>query len=37
MITRGNGGVIINISSISRHGNRGRSNFAAAKAWEWLQ
>ena len=31
MIQRG-GGVIINISSISRHGNFGQSNYAAAKA-----
>lgn len=26
------GGVIVNISSIARHGNRGQSNYAAAKA-----
>jgi 3-oxoacyl-[acyl-carrier protein] reductase len=32
MIRAGNGGVIINISSISRHGNAGQSNYAAAKA-----
>lgn len=32
MIQRGAGGVIINISSISRHGNFGQSNYAAAKA-----
>ncbi|MGB0514996.1 MAG: SDR family NAD(P)-dependent oxidoreductase, partial [Wenzhouxiangellaceae bacterium] len=32
MIRRGNGGIIINISSISRHGNFGQSNYAAAKA-----
>jgi len=32
MIRRGGGGVIINISSISRHGNFGQSNYAAAKA-----
>ena len=32
MITQGNGGVIINISSISRAGNIGQSNYAAAKA-----
>ncbi|HTP39081.1 MAG TPA: SDR family oxidoreductase [Steroidobacteraceae bacterium] len=32
MIRLGNGGVIINISSISRHGNAGQSNYAAAKA-----
>ncbi|MBS0388186.1 MAG: SDR family oxidoreductase [Proteobacteria bacterium] len=32
MIKLGNGGVIVNISSISRHGNVGQSNYAAAKA-----
>ncbi|MDN5869505.1 MAG: SDR family oxidoreductase [Nitrococcus sp.] len=32
MIERGRGGVIINISSISRAGNIGQSNYAAAKA-----
>ena len=32
MIKLGNGGVIINISSISRHGNVGQSNYTAAKA-----
>ncbi|MDH3762429.1 MAG: SDR family oxidoreductase [Gammaproteobacteria bacterium] len=32
MIRSGKGGVIINISSISRHGNPGQSNYAAAKA-----
>lgn len=32
MIRGGKGGVIINISSISRHGNPGQSNYAAAKA-----
>jgi 3-oxoacyl-[acyl-carrier protein] reductase len=32
MIALGNGGVIINISSISRHGNAGQSNYSAAKA-----
>lgn len=32
MIERGNGGVIINISSISRVGNAGQSNYSAAKA-----
>jgi 3-oxoacyl-[acyl-carrier protein] reductase len=32
MITLGNGGVIINISSVSRHGNAGQSNYSAAKA-----
>ncbi|HVN99515.1 MAG TPA: SDR family oxidoreductase [Steroidobacteraceae bacterium] len=32
MIRLGNGGVIVNISSISRHGNVGQSNYAAAKA-----
>jgi len=28
----GSGGVIVNVSSISRHGNAGQSNYAAAKA-----
>jgi 3-oxoacyl-[acyl-carrier protein] reductase len=32
MIERGNGGVIVNISSISRAGNAGQSNYSAAKA-----
>lgn len=32
MIKSGKGGVIINISSISRHGNFGQTNYAAAKA-----
>lgn len=32
MITLGNGGVIINTSSISRAGNIGQSNYSAAKA-----
>ena len=32
MIRNGQGGVIINISSISRAGNIGQSNYAAAKA-----
>jgi 3-oxoacyl-[acyl-carrier protein] reductase len=32
MITLGNGGVIINISSISKAGNAGQSNYSAAKA-----
>ena len=32
MIKLGNGGVIINISSVSRHGNVGQSNYSAAKA-----
>jgi 3-oxoacyl-[acyl-carrier protein] reductase len=32
MVQLGNGGVIINISSISRHGNVGQSNYTAAKA-----
>ncbi len=32
MIKLGNGGVIINVSSISRAGNVGQSNYAAAKA-----
>jgi 3-oxoacyl-[acyl-carrier protein] reductase len=32
MIKAGNGGVIVNISSISRHGNAGQTNYSAAKA-----
>src|ERR1700694_1132629 len=32
MIERGNGGVIVNISSISRAGNAGQSNYSAAKS-----
>lgn len=32
MITKGNPGVIINISSISRAGNAGQTNYSAAKA-----
>jgi 3-oxoacyl-[acyl-carrier protein] reductase len=32
MVTLGHGGVIVNISSISRHGNAGQSNYSAAKA-----
>jgi 3-oxoacyl-[acyl-carrier protein] reductase len=32
MITLGNGGVIVNISSISRAGNMGQSNYSAAKS-----
>ena len=32
MVKAGRGGVVINISSISRHGNAGQSNYAAAKA-----
>ena len=32
MVTLGNGGVIISISSISRHGNAGQTNYTAAKA-----
>lgn len=32
MIALGNGGVIVNISSISRHGNVGQTNYTAAKA-----
>ncbi|SFR77487.1 3-oxoacyl-[acyl-carrier protein] reductase [Marinobacter daqiaonensis] len=32
MIENGDEGVIINISSISRHGNMGQSNYSAAKA-----
>ncbi len=32
MVQAGRGGVLVNISSISRHGNRGQSNYVAAKA-----
>jgi 3-oxoacyl-[acyl-carrier protein] reductase len=32
MIRHGCGGVIINISSVSRHGNAGQTNYSAAKA-----
>jgi 3-oxoacyl-[acyl-carrier protein] reductase len=32
MIRAGNGGVIVNISSVSRAGNAGQSNYSAAKA-----
>lgn len=32
MVETGAQGVIVNISSIARHGNRGQSNYAAAKA-----
>ena len=32
MVTLGNGGVIVNISSISRQGNAGQTNYAAAKS-----
>ncbi len=32
MIRAGKGGVIINISSISRHGNMGQTNYSAAKS-----
>jgi 3-oxoacyl-[acyl-carrier protein] reductase len=32
MVKLGHGGVIVNISSISRHGNAGQSNYSAAKA-----
>jgi 3-oxoacyl-[acyl-carrier protein] reductase len=32
MILRGNGGLIVNISSISREGNPGQTNYSAAKA-----
>ena len=32
MVELGHGGVIINVSSISRHGNAGQSNYSAAKA-----
>jgi 3-oxoacyl-[acyl-carrier protein] reductase len=32
MIELGNGGVIVNVSSVSRHGNVGQTNYSAAKA-----
>ncbi|MEZ4288769.1 MAG: SDR family NAD(P)-dependent oxidoreductase [Polyangiales bacterium] len=32
MIESGSQGVVVNISSIARHGNRGQSNYVAAKA-----
>jgi 3-oxoacyl-[acyl-carrier protein] reductase len=32
MIKAGQGGVIVNISSLSRHGNAGQTNYSAAKA-----
>lgn len=32
MIALGHGGVIVNISSVSRHGNVGQTNYSAAKA-----
>jgi 3-oxoacyl-[acyl-carrier protein] reductase len=32
MVTGGEGGVIVNVSSISRHGNAGQTNYAASKA-----
>lgn len=32
MVETGSKGVIVNISSIARHGNRGQSNYSAAKA-----
>jgi 3-oxoacyl-[acyl-carrier protein] reductase len=32
MVETGQKGVIVNMSSIARHGNRGQSNYAAAKA-----
>jgi 3-oxoacyl-[acyl-carrier protein] reductase len=32
MVKLGNGGVIVNISSISRSGNAGQTNYSAAKA-----
>ena len=32
MATEGDKGVIVNMSSIARHGNRGQSNYSAAKA-----
>jgi 3-oxoacyl-[acyl-carrier protein] reductase len=32
MVRLGNGGVIVNMSSIARHGNMGQTNYSAAKA-----
>ena len=32
MVKLGHGGIIINVSSISRYGNAGQSNYSAAKA-----
>jgi len=32
MVERGEPGVIVNISSVARHGNRGQTNYVAAKA-----
>ncbi len=32
MVRAGNGGVLVNISSISRHGNMGQTNYSATKA-----
>ena len=32
MIEQGDSGVIVNISSVARHGNRGQTNYVAAKA-----
>jgi 3-oxoacyl-[acyl-carrier protein] reductase len=32
MIEHGEPGVIVNISSVARHGNRGQTNYVAAKA-----
>jgi 3-oxoacyl-[acyl-carrier protein] reductase len=32
MVTTGQKGVVVNMSSIARHGNRGQSNYSAAKA-----
>ncbi|MAQ18150.1 MAG: short-chain dehydrogenase [Sandaracinus sp.] len=32
LVTHGEGGVIVNISSIARHGSRGQTNYVAAKA-----
>jgi 3-oxoacyl-[acyl-carrier protein] reductase len=32
MVASGSPGVVVNMSSISRHGNRGQSNYSAAKA-----
>lgn len=32
MVEKGSPGVVVNISSLARHGNRGQTNYAAAKA-----
>lgn len=32
MVESGEGGVIVNMSSVARHGNRGQSNYSAAKS-----